>query len=308
MKTAVSTSRNCLSLCLLLGCLGPALAQDIEPRRWTPMGLGTKIVSVAYGYTEADISFDPVLKITDTELDNHTLVVAHVNSFKLGDRLARFDAFIPWQNSQWDGTVDGESKSKEQAGFADPVFRLSLNLAGAPAAKRPELKGFLKSHPVNTVVGAAVSVSLPFGKYEEDKLLNLGQNRVIIRPQIGMVHTRGPWAYEMTGSVFVFTDNDDFFGGTKREQDPLYAIQTHLIYMFKPGIWTSLSAGYAKGGTSTIDGDRKDDRKGNALSALSLGFKVAKSQSFKVAYLRGRTRKDTGADFDSLLFVWSLRY
>jgi hypothetical protein len=308
MKTAISTTRKCLSLCLLLGYLGPALAQDIEPRRWTPLALGTKIVSVVYGYTEADISFDPVMKITDADLENHTLVVAHVNSFKMGGRLARFDAVVPWQNSEWDGSLNGEHKSREQAGFADPVFRLSFNLAGAPAAKRPELKGFLKSHPVNTVIGTAISVTLPFGKYEEDKLLNLGQNRVIIRPQLGMVHTRGPWSYEVTGSVFVFTDNDDFFDDKKREQDPLYAIQTHLIYMFKPGTWTSLSAGYAKGGTSTVEGDRKGDRIGNALSALSLGFKITKSQSFKGAYLRGQTRKDTGADFDSLIVGWSLRY
>jgi hypothetical protein len=83
---------------------------------------------------------------------------------------------------------------------------LSLNLAGAPAAKTAEMKGFLKSHPVNTVVGTAISVSLPFGSYEEDKLLNLGQNRFIVRPQIGMVHTRGPWSYEVTGSVLIFTD------------------------------------------------------------------------------------------------------
>ena len=81
-----------------------------------------------------------------------------------------------------------------------------------------------------------------------------------------------------------------------------------MIYMFKPGAWTSLSAGYAKGGTSTVDGDRKEDRIGNFLSALSLGFKVTKSQSLKVAYLRGRTRKESGADFDSLVVGWSLRY
>jgi hypothetical protein len=308
MKTAISTTWKQVSLCLLLGCLGPVLAQDLEPRRWTPLPLGTRIVTVAYGYTEADISFDPVTKITDTELENHTLIVAHVNSFKMGDKLARFDAFIPWQNSEWDGSLNGESKSREQSGLADPVIRLSLNLAGAPAAKPAEMKGFLKSNPVNTVVGTAISVSLPFGSYREDKLLNLGQNRFIVRPQIGMVHTRGPWSYEVTGSVLIFTDNDDFFDDTKREQDPLYAIQTHMIYMLKPGTWTSLSAGYAKGGTSTVDGDRKEDRIGNFLSALSLGFKVAKNQSFKVAYLRGRTRKESGADFDSLVVGWSLSY
>jgi hypothetical protein len=82
----------------------------------------------------------PSTKLTDPELENDTLIVTHVNSFKMGDKLARFDAFIPWQNSEWDGSLNGESKNREQAGFADPV---------------------------NTVVGTAISVSLPFGSYND---------------------------------------------------------------------------------------------------------------------------------------------
>jgi len=87
---------------------------------------------------------------------------------------------------------------------------LSVNFLGAPALKGKAYQAFRASHPVNTVVGAALAVTLPFGAYNNERLLNLGQNRLIFRPQIGVVHTRGHWSYELTGSVFLFGDNDKF--------------------------------------------------------------------------------------------------
>ena len=40
----------------------------------------------------------------------------------------------------------------------------------------------------------------------------------------------------------LYGDNDDFFGGQKREQDPLYAFQGHGIRTFRGGIWLALDA------------------------------------------------------------------
>jgi hypothetical protein len=51
---------------------------------------------------------------------------------------------------------------------------------------------------------------VPLGEYEEDKLVNLGTNRFTIRPQLGLEHWQGNWVFEVTGSIWFFTDNDDF--------------------------------------------------------------------------------------------------
>ncbi|MGI9202834.1 MAG: transporter [Woeseiaceae bacterium] len=292
--------------CLLL--FGRANAQDIEPRRWTPLSPGVSVIGVGYGYTEAEIFFDPVLRIEDAEFDGHTAAISYVRSFSVAGKSARVDVLLPWQNMHWQGLLDGQPAETGRVGLADPRIRLSMILAGAPSLPVDELSQYVASRPVNTVFGAAVSVTVPWGEYFEEKLLNLGQNRVTIRPQIGVVHTRGPWSYELTGSTFFFGENDDFFGGSKLEQKALYAVQAHVIRVIRPGLWASLSAGYGWAGRSELDGQLRNDDKGNFLGGLSFGFPVGSRQGVKIAYIRGETGKVVGSDSDSLIVAWSMRY
>jgi hypothetical protein len=164
------------------------------------------------------------------------------------------------------------------------------------------------AQPVNTVIGAAIAVSTPLGENFEDKLLNLGQNRYVIRPQIGVLHTRGKWSYELTGSTFLYTDNNDFFGGNVLEQDPLYALQAHVVRVFKPGLWASLSGAHGWNGESTVNNVPKNNDKSNSLAALSVGFPITQSQGIKLVYVRSRSSRVTGADLDTLGFAWSMRF
>ena len=289
-----------ISLCLLLISMGQAHAQDLEPRRWTPLPPGLNVIGAAYVGSEGEVFFDPALQIENAGVDADAVAVSYVRSFSLAGKLARFDLVIPWQHARWDGLLEGQPASATRVGFSDPTVRLSMILAGAspdPTAKS------------NTVVGAAIEVTLPLGEYLEDKLLNLGQNRYVFRPQIGVVHTRGQWSYELTGSGFFYTDNDEFFGGITREQDPLYAVQGHVIHGFKkPGYWAALSVGYGGNGQSIINGNRADDDKRLFLSALSVGMPLGTKQGLKFAYIRSRTNTSKGSDTDSLAVAWSIRF
>ena len=68
-----------------------------------------------------------------------------------------------------------------------------------------------QQNPVNTTVGAALEIVMPFGDYNESKLINLGGNRMVYRPQLGILHQRRNWQFELTGSVFLYGDNDEFW-------------------------------------------------------------------------------------------------
>ena len=278
-----------------------ASAQELEPRRWAHVPVDMNFIGAGYVRTDGDVLFDPVLRIEDTTATIHTFAVTYLRSFDWVGRTARIDVRVPYQQARWKGLLDGEPASVERKGLGDPRIRLSVNFFGAPALKGKAYQSYRAANTTNTVAGAALAVTLPLGEYLDDKLLNLGQNRFIIRPQVGVVHTRGPWSFELTGSVFFFTDNNEFWNGNKREQDPLLALQTHVIYSFPNTIWTSLSAGAVRAGESSINGEEKNDQKEDFLYALSAGMPISRTTSIKVAYARGRTRQNVGSDADNIV-------
>ena len=107
------------------------------------------------------------------------------------------------------------------------------------------------------------------------------------------------------GSVWLYTDNDDFFNGNKLEQDPYYTLQTHLIYTFRPGFWAAAGAGYGYGMESTLNEEEKNDRRGNLGWALSMGFPITHQLAFKVGYLGFRTQESVGQDSDTVTVAFS---
>lgn len=300
--------RTSIVLSILLACfvaIPTALAQDIEPRRWTPLPTGTNVVGSAVGYTTGDIFFNPVLQLEDTEFKLAIGALAYLRSFDFIGRSARIDFTLPYGSGRWAGLLRGEPATVRRRGFMDPRIRLSVLLYGAPAQTPEEFQASEKSA---WVVGAAVSVSLPYGHYLEDRLINLGNNRWIIRPQLGVTYTRANWTYELTGSMFWYQDNDEFFEGAELKNDPLYALQAHVIYTFKPGLWASLSTAYGHGKDAFLNGAPTELQTRNWAAAISVGLPINRQQGIRLAWVRLRTDNDDNADFDSLVLAWSLAF
>ncbi|GAG58910.1 unnamed protein product, partial [marine sediment metagenome] len=210
-------------------------AQDLEPRRWSHLPIGQTIVGVGYAYTEANVFFSPVLNLTDGTSRINGLGFSVIHTLDLAGKSARISLLLPYLSGRWEGDIDGEHQVIHRNGAGDPRLRLSMNLYGAPPLKGPAFAQYRAEHTTNTVVGVSIAVTAPLGKYCDDCLINIGNNRWSVRPQVGVVHTRGPWSFELTGSAFVFTDNDSFIDNAVLEQKPMYALQTHVVYDFKPG-------------------------------------------------------------------------
>ncbi len=290
---------------LVLCWTSTVFAQDLEPRRWSQMPTGLNFAGIGYGYIDGDIFFDPLLLVDEATFEMHKLALFYMRSLNILGQSARIDFMLPYVAGRWQGTVDGEFVHFRRRGPGDARVRLSMLLYGGPAKTPAE---FANSKRSNTVIGAALAVSVPTGEYSSEKLINLGSSRWVIRPQLGVTHTRGKWTGEFTGSVFLYTDNNNFWHDTELETDPLVALQAHLIYTFRPGLWVSLSTAYGWGGEATVNGDTKNNPSGNWLSALSFGFPIDRRQGVKFALLRGRTQKPTGANIDSLIFAYSVMF
>ena len=283
-------------------------SQDVEPRRWGTIPLGVQAVGVGYAYSFGDVLFDPLLETEDVEVDVHSVVVSYVHPIKLGKKYGRIDALIPASFARWEGLLSGEPARAERNGLADPRIRFSVHLIGPPALGPAELKKYRAENPKYTTLGISFAVTLPLGQYNDEKLLNLGLNQFIFRPQAGLVHNWGLWSFELTASVLLFTDNNDFFNDSEKEQKPLFSSQTHLIKFFPSRAWVAIGAAYGAGGQSVINRQPNNDVRGNFLAGFSFGYPLGKKQNLKFTYFRSETLKDIGANTNSLVLAWSVAF
>lgn len=308
LKNKVRIFRAVLSLIISLGYCGFLQAQDLEPRRWAHLPDGINVLGVGMAGLSGDILFDPVLNIEDASFDIYSLGLGYVRSFGLGGKTARIDVVAPLAMGRWEGLLDGVQTSVRRKGLVDPWVRFSINLYGAPALKGEEYKQYRARHQTYTTVGAAISVYMPLGQYSQEYLINLGKNRWTFRPQLGVLHQRDKWQFELTTSVFLHGNNNEFWKDTRLKQDPTWFVQSHAIYSFNQTWWGSISAGFVHGGRSHINGNPKSDDSRTSLMALSFGTSISRNQSLKFTYLRTRTNISVGIDSDNFLLGWSYRW
>ncbi len=284
-------------------------ALELSPRQWSHLPSGIHFGGFGYAYTEADISFDPVLDLADVEMESEVWLAKYIHTFSLFDRTARIDLTQGYQEAEWTGLLQGAPAKATRNGPTDTFIRFSTNLYGAPALQGKEFASYRANHSDNnTIIGAGLVLRLPTGDYHDKKLLNLGGNRYVLRPQLGISRQNGPWMYELTTEASIFFDNNEFFDGNKLEQDPLYIVHAHLTYTFRPGLWLSAGAGYDYGGESKVNGQSKDDTKENTGWSLKAAYPLSRTLGITMAYVSTSTKESTGADTDSLIaslaYMW----
>ncbi len=288
-----------VALAAALSSAAPCHSQELDPRRWSHLPTGLNFAGIGYAYSESDISDSPALRLEDVESEVHTWLLKYIRTFNLLEKSVRVDLTQGYQKGHWSGMLDGAAAETDREGWTDSIARLSINLYGPPPLTGKAYADYRAKTDVTTIVGAAVAVHFPTGEYMSEKLINLGTNRFTIRPQFGVVHERGNWTMEAGASAWIFTDNDNFFGGSKLENEPLYVLQSHLIYTWDMGFWIGAGAGYAFGKRSTIDGVEKDDRKEIKGWSLSAGYPITRDWGVKVGYVGRRRMSNTGSDNDT---------
>jgi hypothetical protein len=189
------------------------------------------------------------------------------------------------------------------SGFGDPRFRVSVNLFGAPALSAKDFVNYQQ----DLIVGVSMQVSAPLGQYDDSKLLNLGFNRWSFKPELGISKAWGPWTFELTPSVLIFSDNKDFFGGNTFSQAPIYTVQGHILYTFKSGIWMALDGLYFAGGHTALNGVRSDNEQVNTRVGFTLALPVDRNNSLKLSASTGVTTR-TGSEFSAVGVAWQYRW
>ncbi len=296
---------GCTFLFLLLGCLSfPTQAQDLEPRTYTNIPVGQNFAGVGYVYSDGEINPSPSVPLKDVEITMKTTLAAYVRSLDLWGTAGKVD--VGWGRSCIDGSgnFNGRTIRGDRCGTLDPSVRLSYLFYGAPAMDMQQFR----SNPSQRVIGASLKVDMPLGDYNNENLINTGSNRWTFKPEIGISNRWGR-RVSVEGSLAarLFTDNDNFFGGTKLEQDPLYQVQAHFIYDLDKGRWVSINGNYFWGGRTSKDGVKGDDRQENSRIGITLGWPLTPQHSLKFFGSRG-VITNIGNDSDTYGVVWQYRW
>ena len=278
-------------------------AQEMEPRSYSAVPIGTNFIVMDYSRSSGDILFDPSLPVTDLQAKINTYSLGLSHSFGVLGHVASIAIAVPYANANLTGNVEGAPGHAYRSGLGDMRFRLAVNLLGGPALTPEE---FARRSP-STILGASVSVVAPTGQYVASRLINVGSNRWSFKPEVGLSQPIGNWFVEGAAGVWLFTDNTDFFGGRRRSQDPLPTFQWHGGYNWRPGLWLAADVTYFTGGQTSVNGVQDKDVQRNVRYGLTLSFPLSAQWSGKLAWSRGLTTS-IGGNFQTISVALQYRW
>jgi hypothetical protein len=280
-----------------------ASAGEIEPRSYVNTPIDINFAIAGYVYSDGGLATSNASPLQDANLKMDTGVLAYVRTFDAWGNSAKFDMIVPYSELSGSALASGQSLERNVSGLNDPRFRFSVNFYGSPALSAQEFANYQQ----DLLIGASIQVSAPLGQYDPDRLVNLGNNRWSVKPDIGISKALGALTLELSAGVTVFTDNDDYFGGKTQEQDEVYSTQLHVTYNFGGGVWAALSGTYDYGGRTTVNGVRQDDVLSNSRLGATLALPVDKNNSIKLYASTGMVTH-TGSDYDLVGALWQYRW
>jgi hypothetical protein len=278
-------------------------AQDLEPRSLSPAPVGMNIVLAGYSYSHGNILTDAALPIEGLNAKINSFIGAYVRTIDFFGLSGKVDIIVPYSFGTWEGEVYDIDSSVSRAGISDPLARLSVSLLGGPAQSISEFKGTNS----NFTLGASLRVRIPLGQYDNTKLINLGSNRWMFKPSIGMSYKAARWVFEFHLSSWLFTTNNEYYNGNELKQNPMYSGQVHAIYSFKAGFWAALSYGLVTGGETTMNGEYKNDTQSSEKVGAVLIFPFSMFHSIKLGFTSGISAR-YGSKFDSYVLAYQFRW
>jgi hypothetical protein len=292
----------CLALALALASLDLA-AQELSPRAYWPAPVGTRVLITGYANASGDVLLDPTLPIYGVDSRINTLFLGYLETFALGGRNVNLLLEAPYSWGATRGLLGETPARTEFAGLNDLAATLSVNLLGAAALTREDFRQ-LRAAP-RPILGVSLKLMPPTGYYDSDRLINVGSNRWASRLQFGAIlPLRQRWLLELDAGAWLFGDDENYVGG-RREQEPIYAFEAHLVHRFRPGLWASLDVNWFTGGRQTIGGEEREDLQKNVRMGATLAIPFHTRHAVKLGYsTAARTR--FGSDSEQVLVSYNL--
>jgi hypothetical protein len=291
-------------LLLLYLLCGSLYAQSLEPRLYSNAPVGLNFLVMGYSYSSGALPNIPELGLVDPNLKVDTAVLAYARVFEAFGMSGKIDCIVPFAKVY--GTAYDEEQNfltRNVKGLADMKVRLSYNFFGAPALSMKEYA----SYKQDLIIGASIQLTMPTGKYDASRLVNISANRWAIKPSFGLSKAVGSFIFEADIDAEFYTKNSHYYANTVRKQNPLYSTQAHIIYNLKHGAWFGLNANYFWGGDYTIDEKPAHKRVENSRLGITAAFPINNTNSIKLYGSRGVVSR-IGTNFDIVGFAWQYHW
>lgn len=266
-------------------------AQEIEARTYSNAPIGITFISAGIAQAKAG----------NYTLTSEAMSVTHI--IDVGGQSGKLTLVLPYGQLTGSTTLGGRTVNASTEGLSDPLIKAAINLYGAPALTLDEFK----SYQQDLIIGATLTASIPWGKYDDNQLINVGANRWFVQPGIGASKAIGPWRFELAGSGIFYTSNTNFMGTNSLSQNPVYSAQTHAIYYFQNTAWASVDATYFTGGQSYLNGNPISGTQENWRFGATMSLPVNKHNSIRLTASTGAYSR-TNNNYDLLGISWQYRF
>jgi hypothetical protein len=275
------------------------LAQTLEPKLYANTPIDANVFLTVYDHTQGAVPQFQDLGFEDPQLKINSIVLVYARAFDLMGHNTKFDMILPYSSLSGTANYDNVDVSRNVEGLGDTKARLTFNLFGAPALSLQEFS----SYQQDTIIGLSIQATMPTGQYDKTKLINIGTNRWAIKTGIGISKQIDQFTFEVDAEAEFYSTNEEFYNGGKREQDPIYSTQAHILYTFQQKIWLALGVTYYNGGEYINDGIGAGKQLNNSRLGMTFAIPVDKQNTIKINGSTG-INVTYGSNFDGITFAW----
>ncbi len=289
MKTMNTTLRFSIAL-VALATFFPMHASAQIPARFYWKGLaGVNAVPIIYqDFNGNSNPFDPGhAGSPETLIDAQVETVGVAKMFPLFDRTATVALLGTMGRMSSAIEAEGKTASESARGYGDPMVEFGINVIGPGAIMNiPDMIRYEPKFSLDLIA----DVYFPVGEYDNERALNIGQNRWYGRVGAPIVWQFGSWVpsrrttLEVLPSLWLFGDNTDFLGETL-STDPTFQLETHLTRDLTKSLWASLDATWKAAGASTVGDHEEGDSVDTLGVGYTLGYEISDNLSFTTGYM-----------------------
>jgi hypothetical protein len=173
-----------------------------------------------------------------------------------------------------DGSIAGTNVHGSISGAGDSSYQLGILLKGGPALSISQFENY---KPASSL-GLSLTIIVPTGSYNAEKILNLGSNRWSFKPDLAFNHPFGPdQKWDSTATVTSLSTQTIPLIMEKRSsaQQPLPGLEGHISYSFNDRAWVSVDTRCSFGATTYVDSVSQNNAQQNFIVGNELNISLS---------------------------------